>query len=104
MLSFAYRWLNPRWCIWYLNHCLKGYIVNRGLHALLPKRKEPFTREMLVSMTNLDPPVSKSSAVGPCDNVHDFIVMLTLLKILAQTGMRLSELICTEDECPPSLC
>ena len=32
--------------------------------------------------------------------------MLTLLKILAQTGMRLSELIgtSTEDECRPSLC
>ena len=24
MLDSAYRWLNPRWCIWCLNHWLKG--------------------------------------------------------------------------------
>ena len=30
-----------------LQPLLKRYIVNHGLHALLPKRKEPFTREML---------------------------------------------------------
>jgi integrase len=58
---------------------------------------------MLIDMINLDPPVSKGNAYGPCDNVHDFMVVLTLLKILAQTGMRLSELIGTEDECRPSL-
>ena len=32
------------------------------------------------------------------------MVVLTLLNILAQTGMRLYELIGTEDECRPSLC
>ena len=30
---------------------------------------EPFTREMLLDMLNLDPPVGKSSAYGPCDDV-----------------------------------
>ena len=65
-----------------LKSLLKRYIVNHGLHALLPKRKEPFTREMLLSMINLDPPVSKSGTYGPCDNVHDFMVVLTLRKRL----------------------
>ena len=87
-----------------LKSLLKRYTVNHGLHALLPKRKGLFTREMLVIMNNLDPPVGKSSAVGPWDNAHDFMMVLTLLKILVQTGMRLSELIGTEDRCRPSLC
>ena len=87
-----------------LKSLLKRYIVNHGLYALLPKRNAPFTREMMASMINLDPPIGKGSAFGPCDNVHDFMVVLTLLKILAQTGMRLSDLIGTEDECRPSLC
>ena len=54
---------------------------------------------MLLDMINLDPSVGKSSAYVPCDNVHELMVVLTLLKILAQTGMRLSELIGIEDEC-----
>ena len=87
-----------------LKSLLKRYIANHGLHALLPKRKEPFTRDMLVKMLNLEPPTGKSNSHGPCDDGHDFLVVLTLLKILAQTGMRLSELIGTEDECRPSLC
>ena len=87
-----------------LKSLLKRYIANHGLHALLPKRKEPFTRDMLVKMLSLEPPTGKSNSYGPCDNVHDFVVVLTLLKILAQTGMRLSELIGTDDECRPSLC
>ena len=89
-----------------LKSLLKRFIVNHGLHALLSKRREPFTREMLVSMINLDPPIDKGSACagGPYDNVHSFMVVLPLLKILAQTGMRLSDPIGTEDECRPWLC
>ena len=78
---------------------LKRYIANHGLHALLPKRKEPFTKDMLIKMLSLEPPTGKSNSYGPCHNVHDFMVVSTLLKTLAQTGMRLSELIGTEDEC-----
>jgi integrase len=87
-----------------LKSLLKRYIANHGLHALLPKRKEPFTRDMLVKMLSLEPPTGKGNSYGPCDDVHDFMVVLTLLTILAQTGMRLSELIGTEDECRPALC
>ena len=87
-----------------LKSLLKRYIANHGLHALLPKRKEPFTREMIIQMLNLDPPTSKSNSYGPCDNGHDFMVVLVMLQILVQTGMRLSELIGTDDTCRPPMC
>ena len=83
---------------------LKRYITNHGLHALLLKRKEPFTREMFVKILSLEPPTGKGDSYGPYDDARDFTVVLTLLNILAQTGMRLSELIGTENECRPSLC
>jgi hypothetical protein len=64
-----------------LKSLLKRYIANHGLHALLPKRKEPFTREMTIQMLNLEPPTGKSNAYGPCncDNGHDFMAVLVLL-------------------------
>ena len=83
---------------------LKRYITNHGLHASLPKRKEPFTRDMLIKMLGLEPSTGKSNNYGPCATVHDFMVVLTLLKILAQTGMRMSERIRTKDEYRPPLC
>ena len=87
-----------------LKSLLKRHIANHGLRAVLPKRKEPFTREMLVKMLSLEPPTDKGNNHGPCNDVHDFMVVLKLLSILAQTRTRLSELIGTEDECRPSLC
>ena len=87
-----------------LKSLLKRYIANHGLHALLPKRKEPFTRDIFVKMLSLEPPTGKGNSYGACNDVHNFMVVLTLLRILAQTGMRLSELIGTEDECRPALC
>ena len=65
-----------------LKSLLKRYIANNGLHTLLPKRKEPFTREMIIQMLNLEPPTGKGNAYGPCDNGHDFMVVLVLLQIL----------------------
>ena len=70
VLTYARR-VHARFCIQMpksplvylvLTSRLKRYIVNHGLHALLPKRKEPFTREMIIHMLNLEPPTGKGNA------------------------------------------
>ena len=61
-------------------------------------------REMIIQMLNLEQPTGKGNAYGPCDNGHDFMVVLVLLQILVQIGMRLSELPGTDDTCRPPMC
>ena len=44
-----------------------------------------------------------SNVWGASNNVHDYMVVLTLLRLLAQTGMTMSERIGTEDESRPPM-
>ena len=44
------------------------------------------------------------AAYGPCDNGHDFMVVLVLLQILVQIDMRQSALLSTDDTCQPPIC